>query len=184
MFCGLRDRASSCSRVFFERVLPNVVIAPRYLWIFTLGGVFACALVAIFHHPGVRLPDQEDFQLFRRDHYFERYDRQFRSAFGFERAEKRDVSMRMPLRFVWGLRPEDDGDRLDPSDRGRLHLDPGFDMATKDAQRWLLKFCEDVRKQVCIDLVGLFILVHLYVQLYSSILLLLYDDSIPDQLHI
>ncbi len=61
--CGFRSRAASCSRFFFERVLPNAIIVPRHLWIFTLGGVFVCSLIAIFYKPGIRLPDQEDFQV-------------------------------------------------------------------------------------------------------------------------
>ena len=77
-----------------------------------------------------------------------RYDHTFKAVFGFEKEEKRDVSMRMPLRFVWGLRPRDDGDPLDPAERGSLSVDPDFDISSKDAQRWMLKFCEDVRKQV------------------------------------
>ena len=53
----------------------------------------------------------------------------------------------MPLRFVWGLTPADDGDFLDPSDKGRLVVDPTFNPSTGDAQRWLLQFCMDIRRQ-------------------------------------
>ena len=40
---------------------------------------------------GLRLPDQEEFQLFTSDHSFERYDLRFKELFGFERAVKRDI---------------------------------------------------------------------------------------------
>lgn len=45
---------------------------------------------------------------------FERYDLEFKGSFGFEKEMKRDVSMRMPLRFIWGIRPVDNGDHLNP----------------------------------------------------------------------
>ena len=53
----------------------------------------------------------------------------------------------MPLRFVWGLQAVDGGNHLDPSSKGQLHLDYSFDPATPDAQRWLIRFCEEVRRQ-------------------------------------
>lgn len=71
--CNLRSTSISWSNTFFERILPNVIIAPRYLWVLLFGGVFACSLVAIFYKPGIKLPDQEDFQLFTQDHLFEKY---------------------------------------------------------------------------------------------------------------
>ncbi len=94
---------------------------------------------------------REFFQLFTADHYFERYELRFKRGFGFEKEERRDLSMRMPLRFVWGLKPADGGDALDPADKGRMELDPDFDPATPDAQRWMLRFCEDVRRQRFFD---------------------------------
>jgi hypothetical protein len=36
----------------------------------------------------------------------------------------------MPLRFVWGVRDVDDGDYLDPGDRGGLHYDRSFDVTS------------------------------------------------------
>ncbi len=50
--------------------------------------------------------------------------------------------MRMPLRFVWGVRAKDKGSHLDPGDKGELELDPDFDASTSDAQRWMLDFCQ------------------------------------------
>jgi hypothetical protein len=34
----------------------------------------------------------------------------------------------MPLRFVWGVKDIDDGDYLDPSDRGLIQFDETFDV--------------------------------------------------------
>ncbi len=164
VLCSLRPRLSSCLRLFFGRILPNAILVPRHLWIFSLGGVCACALLAIFHSPGLSLPDSSDLRLFPADHPFERYEWEFRRRFGFERRQARDVSLRMPLRFVWGVRPQDDGNSLDPGDKGKLVYDQDFDISTPDAQRWMLRFCEDVRKQV------LNIRLH-YVMLFASLCL-------------
>lgn len=51
----------------------------------------------------------------------------------------------MPLRFVWGVMPEDNGDHLDPASRGSLKFDPRFDIAAPDSQAWLIKFCHNLK---------------------------------------
>ena len=53
----------------------------------------------------------------------------------------------MPLRFVWGVRAIDGGRHLDPGDKGDLQLDPDFNIATTESQKWLLQFCKDVQMQ-------------------------------------
>ena len=58
-----------------------------------------------------------------------------------------DVSFKMPLRFVWGVQDVDDGDYLDPGDRGLIRYDESFDVSSADAQRWMLRFCQQLRKQ-------------------------------------
>jgi len=138
---------ADAGRYIFEQALPSFVTRGRHAWLAGLGGIFVASLIAVFYVPGVALPDQEDFQLFPSHHYFERYELEFKRQFGFERAASRDVSMRMPLRFVWGLVPTDDGDALDPESRGQVAMDPLFDPATADAQRWLLRFCQEVRSR-------------------------------------
>ena len=56
--------------------------------------------------------------------------------------------MKMPLRFIWGVKPVDNGDYLNPGDKGQLEMDHSFDISSSEAQRWMLKFCEDMRKQL------------------------------------
>lgn len=53
----------------------------------------------------------------------------------------------MPLRFVFGILPEDNGDRLNPISKGELVLDPEFEVSSAKAQVWLLNFCKRVRAQ-------------------------------------
>ena len=58
----------------FESILPYAIIKPRLLWIIVLGGSAAAAAVIVFYLPGLRLPDKEEFQLFKASHFFERYE--------------------------------------------------------------------------------------------------------------
>lgn len=51
------------------------------------------------------------------------------------------------MRFVWGVLPIDNGDHLDPSDKGTLTLDESFDITDPAAQQWLVDFCRNVRRQ-------------------------------------
>ena len=56
----------------FESILPCIIIRTRLLWIILLGGSAAAAAVVVFYLPGLRLPDKEEFQLFKPNHFFER----------------------------------------------------------------------------------------------------------------
>lgn len=56
-------------------------------------------------------------------------------------------SFQLPLRFVWGVRPVDKGDYLNPGSRGSLELDNKFNMSLPASQQFLLNFCRDIRKQ-------------------------------------
>lgn len=53
----------------------------------------------------------------------------------------------MPLRFVWGILPVDNGNYLDPQSLGTIELDPLFDITNAESQKWLLQFCENLRTQ-------------------------------------
>ena len=133
--CKLRFLLIKTFRGFFEMTLPSIVLKAKYLWLLGFGGLVAGSAVVVFHSPGLRLPDSETFQLLLNEHVFEKYDRVFSRRFGFEEDLRRDLGMRMPLRFVWGLKPVDDGDYLNPADKGSIEMDPDFDISTSDAQR-------------------------------------------------
>lgn len=51
------------------------------------------------------------------------------------------------MRFVWGIKPIDNGDYLDPSKKGTLDYDPTFDIAHPKSQLWLKQFCKNLRSQ-------------------------------------
>lgn len=100
-----------------------------------------------FYWPRLRLPDSSEFQVFASDHPFEQYDFKFRDLFWFEKAKHQDAPSRLPVRVVWGVMPLDNGDYLNPLDRGGLVLDETFDIAAPDSQSWLRQFCRQLRNQ-------------------------------------
>ncbi|XP_029790807.1 protein dispatched homolog 1 isoform X1 [Suricata suricatta] len=139
---------SEASRIFFEKVLPCVVIKFRYLWLFwflalTVGGAYIVCV-----NPKMKLPSLElnEFQLFRASHPFERYDAEYKKLFMFERVQ-RGEELHMPITVVWGVSPEDNGDPLNPKSKGKLALDGSFNIASPASQVWILHFCQKLRNQ-------------------------------------
>ena len=126
----------------------------------------------MLYWPRFRLPDSPDFQLFSSDHPFEIYDTKFKNMFWFEKVYTVSVrrapgspnqritqlssnfsplqdteTFKLPIRFVWGVKPIDNGNYLIPSSRGDLHLDNNFNISSIESQVWLLNFCKEFKKQ-------------------------------------
>lgn len=152
---GLCQRANKCfftvseaSRIFFEKVLPCIVIKLRYLWLFwflaiTIGGAYVVCV-----NPKMKLPSLElsEFQVFRSSHPFERYDSEYKKLFMFERVQNGE-DLHMPITIVWGVMPVDNGDPLNPKNKGKLTLDTTFNISSPTNQEWILHFCQKLRNQ-------------------------------------
>lgn len=139
---------SEASRIFFEKVLPCIVIKFRYLWLvwflaLTVGGAYIVCI-----NPKMKLPSLElsEFQVFRSSHPFERYDAEFKKLFMFERVHHGE-ELHMPITVIWGVSPEDSGDPLNPKSKGELTLDSTFNIASPASQAWILHFCQKLRNQ-------------------------------------
>ncbi|RZF40076.1 hypothetical protein LSTR_LSTR002479 [Laodelphax striatellus] len=135
-------------------LLVSSVLRLRYVWIVFCGSVAVGSVIIVFYWPKLKLPDSADFQLFTSNHPFEQYDMVYRKKFWFERLQRgedngdwENPNAKLPLRFVWGVQPVDNGDYLDPSSRGKLKLDKQFDVADPESQIWLLQFCRHLRAQ-------------------------------------
>ncbi|KAK7868686.1 hypothetical protein R5R35_006977 [Gryllus longicercus] len=140
--------AAGQARAALDRLLVWAVLRLCYLWLVLLGGAAVAAVVVVFYHPRLKLPDSRDFQLFDNHHPFEQYDLVYKDKFMFEHlSQKNDLNMKLPLRFVWGIVPQDNGDYMDPSSRGTLQFDRTFDMADPESQTWLYQFCRNLRAQ-------------------------------------
>lgn len=152
---GLCQRANKClftvseaSRIFFEKVLPCIVIKLRYLWLFwflafTIGGAYVVCV-----NPKMKLPSLElsEFQVFRSSHPFERYDSEYKKLFMFERVHHGE-DLHMPITIIWGVLPVDNGDPLNPKNKGKLTLDTTFNVSSPASQEWILHFCQKLRNQ-------------------------------------
>ncbi|XP_038124937.1 protein dispatched homolog 1 [Cyprinodon tularosa] len=139
---------SEASRIFFEKVLPCIIIKLRYLWLFwflaiTVGGAYVVCV-----NPKMKLPSLElaEFQVFRSSHPFERYDAEYKKLFMFERVNHGE-DLHMPITIIWGVTPEDNGDPLNPKNKGKLMLDSSFNIASPASQLWILNFCQKLRNQ-------------------------------------
>ncbi|XP_019372042.1 PREDICTED: protein dispatched homolog 1 isoform X2 [Gavialis gangeticus] len=139
---------SEASRIFFEKVLPCIVIKFRYIWLFwflalTIGGAYIVCV-----NPKMKLPSLElsEFQVFRSSHPFERYDAEYKKLFMFERVHHGE-ELHMPITVIWGVFPEDNGDPLNPKSKGKLKLDSSFNIASPASQVWILHFCQKLRNQ-------------------------------------
>ncbi|XP_014345484.1 protein dispatched homolog 1 [Latimeria chalumnae] len=139
---------SEASRIFFEKVLPCIVIKFRYIWLFwfialTVGGAYIVCV-----NPKMKLPSLElsEFQVFRSSHPFERYDAEYKKLFMFERVHHGE-DLHMPITIIWGISPEDNGDPLNPKNKGQLNLDNSFNIANPASQAWILNFCQKLRNQ-------------------------------------
>ncbi|XP_066884216.1 protein dispatched homolog 1 isoform X2 [Kogia breviceps] len=139
---------SEASRIFFEKVLPCIVIKFRYLWLvwflaLTVGGAYIVCI-----NPKMKLPSLElsEFQVFRSSHPFERYDAEYKKLFMFERVHHGE-ELHMPITVIWGVSPEDNGNPLNPKSKGKLTLDSGFNIASPASQVWILQFCQKLRNQ-------------------------------------
>lgn len=139
---------SEASRIFFEKVLPCVVIKLRYLWLLwflamTVGGVYVVCV-----NPKMKLPSLElsEFQVFRSSHPFERYDAEYKKLFMFERVNHGE-DLHMPITIIWGVTPTDNGDPLNPKNKGKLTLDTTLNIASPASQVWILNFCQKLRNQ-------------------------------------
>ncbi|XP_045066169.1 protein dispatched homolog 1-like isoform X2 [Coregonus clupeaformis] len=155
LWANLCQKASKClftvseaSRIFFEKVLPCIVIKLRYLWLFwflafTVGGAYVVCV-----NPKMKLPSLElsEFKVFRSSHPFERYDAEYKKLFMFERVHHGE-DLHMPITIIWGVTPVDNGDPLNPKNKGKLMLDNTFNIASPASQLWILNFCQRLRNQ-------------------------------------
>ncbi|XP_076619865.1 protein dispatched isoform X1 [Colletes latitarsis] len=131
----------------FNTFLTKIVINFRWCWLFSLGSMAAICCIIVFQYPGLQLPDTADFQLFDSSHTFERYDLIYSRKFWFEKHETIDNGDLLPLRFVWGIKPIDNGNYLDPDLKGTPEWDESFDVSHPESQLWLERFCQDLRTQ-------------------------------------
>lgn len=134
--------------VILNRFLITCIMRLHSCFVVILGAIGVCSIVIVFYYPGLQLPDSKQFQLFQTSHPFEQYDINYREKFLFERFG-RDIGVgsRMPLRWIWGIKPIDNGNHMDPFSKGKLIFDDEFSISNPKSQKWLLEFCAKIKSQ-------------------------------------
>lgn len=145
--CTLFESATSfTSRVgakLFENWIPKAVIKLHWLWIALLVCLTAGFLCVNFVKPGLQLPSSKDFQVFGSSHPLENYYLNYKSYFRFEQ----DVSG-LWVELFWGIKPADNGNHLNPDDKGTLEFDENFgDLFTPAGQTFFRSLCKSVENE-------------------------------------
>ena len=136
------------SSYVFSRTMPAVISRAWGLWVglFLSIGIGACVIV--FVSPRIKLPSTKDFQVFPPSMPLENWELNMQEKFP---AIKRYVEMQeddLPIYFVWGFEPRDEGSKLDPEDTPEVLIeDPTFDFYSEESQMWFLHFCRDLLNQ-------------------------------------
>ncbi|CAK1552866.1 unnamed protein product [Leptosia nina] len=135
-------------KVVLNRFITSCIMRLHVGLAMILGAVGICSIVIVFYYPGLQLPDTKQFQLFQSSHPFEKYDFVYSDRFIFEKFG-RDIGsgVKMPLRWIWGVKAIDNGNHMDPSSRGKLIFDEDFSISKPESQEWLSKFCRNLKSQ-------------------------------------
>lgn len=135
-------------RVVFNRFIITCVTKLHIMFVLILGAIGIGSVVVVFYMPGLQLPDSRQFQLFQTSHPFEQYDINYKEKFLFERFGG-DIStgIKMPLRWIWGIKAIDNGNHMDPASTGHLVFDETFSISDPSSQKWLLRFCSKLKAQ-------------------------------------
>lgn len=146
-------------QIVHSRWIFNLVTRYKLYLIITFITVLSCSSILVFHRPRLQPADEDNIQLLSSKHEFEQYDRNLKRQFAFEKFKMGetpatasahlfyDALDTLPVRIVFGIKPIDNGNHLDPQDRGTLVFDPKFDLAEPNVQIWLLEFCQRLRQQ-------------------------------------
>ena len=137
--CSLLVSATSfiqrASSKVFEDWLPKAVIKLHWIWIALLVCLTAGFLCVNFVKPGLQLPNSKDFQVFSSSHPLENYFINYKSYFRFEQQNRV-----MSVQLIWGIKPADNGNHLNPDDKGTLQLDENFGDLFSPAGQTFLRF--------------------------------------------
>nr|XP_022901255.1 protein dispatched homolog 1 isoform X1 [Onthophagus taurus] len=132
--------------ITLKTIFIDSVIRFRHTWFWTLSPVAVACGIVVFYYPKLQLPNTNEFQLLHNSHPFEQYEMHYSKMFWFSKSLREDQKMKLPLRFVWGVVPQDNGNYLEPLSYGTLQLDERFNMSHPDSQVWLLNFCRNIRE--------------------------------------
>ncbi|CAD5121402.1 DgyrCDS9924 [Dimorphilus gyrociliatus] len=143
---GISKKLSSLNKLIFCKTLPKLVVKLRYVWIifFTLLGI--SGFIVTFVTPKLKLPTSETFQLLKMDQPIEAWVHKYKLRFQY--AIKKDESRSkngMPLTMIFGVNDKDNGNHLNPDDKGELSL-RSINLFSADMQKTYSKMCEKFKQ--------------------------------------
>ena len=129
-------------KFFQDKVFPLLF---KYRWpIFVgLGSVSSVMTVIAM---GLQRPTTGDFQLFQTGHPMEDYALFWKRDFFQGGLSMEGARAFFPMRFVWGLEPVDNGNKMDPASHGKAAW-YNLDISDTESQSWLTDLCADTRSQ-------------------------------------
>ena len=144
----LFSKLSSMAQKVFEEVLACIIIKARYICVILLFAIGIGGVIIVFVTPKLKLPSSSEFHMFSDSSSLEQYSLHYKSKFSFEFTGN---TWYLPIHFVFGVKSEDTRNKFNPDDVGKVILNPSFDMVSPNAQKWLYRFCSDLRNASFVD---------------------------------
>ncbi|CAK8680526.1 unnamed protein product [Clavelina lepadiformis] len=141
-YVKLHEGVSELSRIFFHQIQVLLIVRLRFIWTFLYLSLIGGSLYVVLVYPGFNLPQTSTyFQYFKPSHPFEVYSFEKTKQYAFEE----QVTQYLPVRVIFGVIPQDSGDFRNPDDTGRIQFNHRFNISHPYSQRWLLRFCREMR---------------------------------------
>ena len=145
-YSTLRSKCSQFVMNLFGMWIPKS-LSFFVVWVFVLLALGIGMLCAVTVSPGLQRPSTDDFQVFSSSHPLEQYNLKYKQKF---RADS-NVNNNFWVYVFMGIKAEDNGNFLDPSDYGHLLYDTSFNITSPEAQVWLQKLCSHIKNQTFFD---------------------------------
>ena len=141
-FKSMEEKFGQMSHFIFGKLLPKIIEKAWFVWLFLLFGLGVGSCVIVFVTPRLKLPDSAAFQVFSSTNPLEHWDMVVAEKIPGLHEQSMRAAEEMPLNFLWGFQPEDNGDRFNPDDEpNTITLDKDFDFYSEESQLWLHQFC-------------------------------------------
>ena len=144
-----QEVASRASKAFFGKILPAIVIKPKFIWLFLFLSLGAGGFVVVFVTPQLKLPSSSNFQVLPLTHPVEAYDFSLQDRFQF--LKDRVKTSQYQIWLVWGLKAEDTGNWLNPNDTAGLRFDDDFSLRDGTSKQWMSAMCHKLKNQTFVN---------------------------------
>ena len=149
--CRLCEALEKVSKLLFGKVFPVLVERLWALWLLIFLGIGVGGMIAVFYSPKLKLPHSKEIQLFPDSQVIERWGQGLRTNFRYIIDSDNNQLESINIVFVWGIKPEDNGNMYDTEAKVTLVPDRSFNLISVESQKWMKDFCADLVQQPFID---------------------------------